>query len=265
MKSDQVLQQIGSKSRIFFKRHSATILTCVGAAGVVATTVTAVKATPKAIRLIEEAEAEKGEELTKFEIVKAAGPVYIPTILLGASTVACVFGANFLNKKHQASMASAYALLENSYREYKKKVGELYGEDAHQNVVTSIAKDHYKDEDLSDLDFGEDEKLFYDSYSEQYFLAKQEHVIKAEYETNKKIFTVGSANVNDFYNSLIEQGVDIQLYPGGDNLGWSNGILEAHYWATWLDFDHFKADMEDGIECMIIAFRCDPLFDYAYY
>lgn len=265
MNGDQLLQKLGSKSKVFFKRHSATILTCVGAAGVVATTVTAVKATPKAISLIEEARAEKGEELTKLEVVKAAGPVYFPSLLLGASTIACIFGANVLNKKNQAAITSAYVLLDNSYKEYKKKVEELYGGDAHQNVVTAIAKDHYEDEDISDLDFGEDEKLFYDSYSEQYFLAKQEHVIKAEYETNKKIFAVGSANVNDFYNTLREQGVDIQLHPGGDNLGWSTGILEAHYWATWLDFDHFNTEMEDGMECMIIAFRCDPMFDYPYY
>lgn len=265
MNSDQLLQKFGSKSRVFVKRHSATILTCVGAAGVVATTVAAVKATPKAMSLIEEARAAKGEELTKFEVVKAAGPVYIPSLLLGASTIACIFGANVLNKKNQAAITSAYVLLDNSYKEYKKKVEEIYGDDAHQNIITEIAKDRYVDEDLGDLEFDDNNKLFYDSYSEQYFLAKQEDVIKAEYETNKKIFTVGSANINDFYDTLREQGVDIQLHPDGDNLGWSTGILEAQYWATWLEFDHFNTEMEDGMECTIIAFRCDPMFDYPYY
>lgn len=265
MNGDQLLQKLGSKSKVFFKRHSATILTCVGAAGVVATTVTAVKATPKAISLIEEARAEKGEELTKLEVVKAAGPVYIPSLLLGASTIACIFGANVLNKKNQAAITSAYVLLDNSYKEYKKKVEELYGEGAHQNVITEIAKDRYNDEDLSDLEFEDGERLFYDEYSKQYFEAMPEAVIKAEYDVNKKLFTTGGASVNDFYESLNESGVDIPLYPNGQELGWSPGILESHYWASWVDFDHCDMEMEDGMECTIVSMRCEPVIDYAYY
>ena len=57
-------------ARLFVKRNASTILTCLGGVGVVATSVMAVKETPKAIRLIEEAEKEKGEELTKCEKVK---------------------------------------------------------------------------------------------------------------------------------------------------------------------------------------------------
>ena len=58
---------------------------------------------------------EKQEELTKIEKVKIAGPVYIPSILIGAGTVACIFGANVLNKRHQAALVSAYTLAESSF------------------------------------------------------------------------------------------------------------------------------------------------------
>ena len=109
-------------ARLFVKRNASTILTILGSIGVVATTVTAVKATPKAIRLIEEAEQEKGEELTKWEKTKTATKPYLPAILLGTSTVACIFGAQILNQKQQASLVSAYALLDQSYKEYKKKL-----------------------------------------------------------------------------------------------------------------------------------------------
>ena len=68
-----------SKSQTFLTRNSATILTCVGAAGVIATTVTAVKATPKALLLLEKAKEEKGEELTKLEVVKVAGKLQTGT------------------------------------------------------------------------------------------------------------------------------------------------------------------------------------------
>ena len=69
-----------SKSQLFLKRNSSTILTCVGAVGVIATTVTAVKSTPKALALLDHAKEEKGEDLTKLARVKIAGPAYIPSI-----------------------------------------------------------------------------------------------------------------------------------------------------------------------------------------
>ncbi len=43
----------------FLKKNAGTILTCIGAVGVVATAVMSAKATPKAIELLEKAEAEK--------------------------------------------------------------------------------------------------------------------------------------------------------------------------------------------------------------
>ena len=74
-------------SKLFLKRNSATILTCVGAVGVVATAVLTAKATPKAMTLLEEAKEEKGDDLTKLEIVKVAAPVYIRPVIIGAATV----------------------------------------------------------------------------------------------------------------------------------------------------------------------------------
>ena len=116
------------RSVMFCKRNATNILTGLGGIGVVATSVMAVKVTPKALTLLEEAEAKKGEKLTKIETVQVAGTVYIPPILIGASTIACIFGANVLNKRQQAALMSAYILLDNSFKEYKNKVNELYGE-----------------------------------------------------------------------------------------------------------------------------------------
>lgn len=265
MKGDQVLQQLGSKSRIFMKRHSATILTCVGAAGVVATTVTAVKATPKAMRLIEEAKAEKGEELTKLEVVKAAGPVYIPTLLLGTTTITCVFGANILNKKHQATLASAYALLDNSYKEYKKKVEELYGEDAKKEITAGIAKDHLAEDDLSDLDFGDGKEMYFDDWSKHRFEAKPEDVIAARYFVNRQVRLNSGASVNEYYKFLNDCGANIPIKQENWEIGWSTGILESMYWTDWVDFDDEIVYLDGGMECNIISFRQEPVFDFAYY
>ena len=132
------MNDLFGKTKLFFKRNSSTILTCVGSIGVVTTAVLAVKATPKAIRLLESAEEEKGEELTTLETVKIAGPAYIPAAITGVSTIACIFGANILSKCQQASLMSAYALIENSYKEYKNKLKVLYGDDADKEITKEI-------------------------------------------------------------------------------------------------------------------------------
>lgn len=245
------------RTKLFLDRNGSTILTCVGGVGVIATSVLAVKATPKALMLLEEAKKEKGEELTKVEVIKTAGPAYIPAIITGAATIACVFGANVLNKRQQASLMSAYALLDNSYKDYKKKVGELYGEEAAAKVTEEIAKDRYKE---ADVNLESDDPLFYDEFSGRYFNAPIEKVLKAEYEINRKISLWGGAELNEFYNWLDIPPIDV-----GKNMGWSTGGLMADTWKDWLDFNHKKVVMDDGLECTIISTWPEPMYDYEYY
>ena len=143
------MSNFAEKSKVFVRRNAPTILTCLGGAGVVATSILAVKATPKAITLLEEATKEKGEELTKLEVIKTAGPAYIPSIVMGASTIACIFGANILNQRRQAALMSAYALLDRSYKDYRRKVADLYGGEADSKVKEEIAKDKYEKEEIT--------------------------------------------------------------------------------------------------------------------
>lgn len=243
------------QSKRFFKQNGSTILTCVGALGVVATAIMTAKATPKATRLLELAEDEKGEDLTKLESIKVAGPVYIPTFIVGTATITCIFGANVLNKRQQASLISAYALLDSSYKDYKKKVDELYGEEEGVHVREEIAKDKYDSSVVFD-----DEELFYDEFSGRYFNSTMSNVIQAEYNLNRQIVLNGGAYLNEFYEFL-----DIPPIPAGIELGWSIGLLESNHWTEWLDFDHEKVVMDDGLECHIVKMRYEPMIDYAYY
>lgn len=163
---------------------ASTILTCLGAVGVIGTAIFTAKAAPKASLLLQEAEKEKGEKLTNIEKVKVAGPVYIPSIVIGASTIICILGSNILNKRYQASLASAYALLDSSYREYKNKVKELYGEDADERVIAEIAKDKSKE-------IPEGEILFYDHNSLQYFNSTFDEVFqKIELEDGMECYAI---------------------------------------------------------------------------
>lgn len=246
----------------FLRRNSSTILACVGAFGVVATSVMAVKATPKALTLLEKAEEEKGEELTKFEIVKVAAPVYIPAVVTGAATVACIIGSSIISKRQQASIMSAYALLDSSYKDYKKKVDELYGEEAGKHVRQEIAKDKY----TGDGTLEDDEKeLFYDFYSGRYFESTQEDVLKAEYELNRELYVNGYACVNKFYEAL---GIDTR--PEYDDIGWTCGQLESMYWHSWIEFEHTETIIDEdddlgGLPCTIVYMPLEPVIDAEYY
>lgn len=245
------------RSELFLRRNASTILTCLGGVGVVATAVMAVKATPKALELLEQAEEVKEEKLNTIEKIRVAGPIYIPSILVGASSIACVFGANALNKRQQASLISAYALLENSYKEYKNKVAELYGDDANEQVQEGIARDKYEE---NDIEVEKDKVLFYDSFSGRYFESTIETVQQAEYQINRDIHMRGWAELNEFYEYL-----DIAAIKGGEVLGWSEGGNYDCYWQAWIDFNHKKVVMDDGLECIILTMFQEPYANYEDY
>ena len=243
--------------KLFIKRNSSTILTVVGAAGVIATGVMAGKATIKAIDLLDQAQIEKGEELTKFEKVKVAAPSYIPAVLVGTSTIACIFGANILNKRHQAGLMSAYALLNQTHKEYKNKVRDMVGEDGELEIRQELAKDKYEPSEVDSEDDGKE--LFYESYSRRYFRATNETVLRAQYEINKAMQDVGGVSLNVYFRLL---GLEETEY--GDYLGWSAGQIMDTYWASWIDFEKEKVVMDDGLECSIVNVL-EPLYDYNEY
>lgn len=248
------MNNLFNTSKIFLKRNASTILTCLGGAGVVVTTVLAVKATPTAIKAVERAEEIKGDKLTKLETVRIAGPAYIPTIMTGVTTLACIFGSNVLNKRQQASLISAYALLDNSYKEYKNKVKEMFGEEGHEQVRDAIAKDHY---DETDIHLEDNKELFYDEFSGQYFQSTLESVLNAEYNINREIQMGGCAALCDFYADL-----GVEDYDDGGVLGWSEGGNFARYWQSWIDFSHTKTVLDDGLECTIITIWGEPYMDF---
>lgn len=251
------MNKLLESSMKFIKRNGSTILTCVGSVGVVATTVMAVKSTTKAVKLLEQAEVQKEEPLTVLEKIKVAGPSYIPVVLVGVSTIACIFGANVLNKRQQASLLSAYALLDNSYKEYKKKVTELYGENADAHVRSELAKDAYKE---SDVEYEDNKLLFYDEYRQEYFNATMEDVLQAEYILNRDFSYHGYATLNDFYDLLKLPRTDY-----GEVLGWNSYMLQEYQWYSWIEFYHRKVELEDGMECYIIEIVTDPVPDFEEY
>lgn len=243
------MHKLGHMTIKFVKHNAPTILTVIGSAGVVATAVATAKATPKAIKLIEEETEEKGSELAKFEKFKVAAPAYVPAVILGVGTVACIVGSNKSNKKQQAALSSAYALLDKSYKAYKEKVVELYGEEGDRKIKTEIAKDIYNEKKEESTD----KELFYDEYGKRYFESTMEQFEKSKYELNRIFHTTDVVTLNDWYGLLGISPID-----GGELIGWTIYETFQDCWGSWIDFNIHKVEMEDGIECNIIEAVYDP-------
>lgn len=247
----------------FIKRNASTILSVLGVAGLVVTTVTAAKATPKAMEFVKKAEEEKGEKLSKWEKVNAAGVAYIPTALAGTATVACILGANLVSRRQQATLMSAYALLDRSYKDYKNKANELYGDGAGKQILEGIAKDKYTGYESS----GDDGKeLFYDFYSGRYFESTKEHVMWAQYEVNRSLFVNYAVGLNEYYDLL-----GLEEKPEYEMLGWSCGQMEEMYRHPWIEFEHEEiildgdSEYDEGLKCTIINMPLSPFVDYLEY
>ena len=254
-------------ARLFVKRNASTILTGLASIGVVTTAVMAVKATPKALQLMEKAEQEKGEKLTKWETVKTAGSSYIPSAIVGIATITCLLASNILNKRTQASLMSAYALLDQSYKEYKNKLIELYGEEQHNEIIDAIAIEKAEEIgvrgsylgtscDLSLEENDSEPRTFYDEHSGRYFTATIEQVMNAEYHLNRNYILRGYSYLNEFYEFL---GIEETEY--GSVLGWAPND-DGMY---WIDFNHRKVTLDDGMEIYIIEMPFEPTYDFLEY
>ena len=252
------------KLSAFLKKNSATILTITATIGVIATAVLSTKAAIKASRVLTYKEEEKGGKLTLKETIIETWAIYIPTVAIGASTIACVLGANILNKCQQASLASAYALIDSSYKEYKAKLKELYGEEVHNNIVDAIAAKKCEDVYISagglesaynqEIESDTEPRLFYDEYSGRYFESTIEKVLLAEYHLNRNYILRGFARLNDFYEFLGLEQTDYDKTVGWD-------ICSEIY---WIDFNHRKTligDDNDSFECYVIEMPYYPSED----
>lgn len=248
------LTQIASKTQHYVKKNASTILTCMGALGVVGTTLSAIKATLKAIDVLEDEEEIKierdNQSLTTFEKALVVTPVYFPTILLGTATITCIFGANILNKKKQATLVSAYAYLNSSFNEYKDKVKVIYGEDGEKRVRDELAKDKYIQQSMSESD---KDILFFDEYSGRYFESTLFNLQNAIYKLNRTFALEGYTNLNEFYRY-----VDLPETEYGEVLGWSGVKCWEVFNNAWIEIKWEDMELPDGLVAQAIRFPIPP-------
>lgn len=246
MNLQQKLARELHKTKVKLKHHSPTILCCVAAAGVIGTAIASALGTIKVRRRID----EECEDLTTEQIVFISIPYYIPTAAIATGTIICIFGANTLNKNQQASLISAYQLLQSSYKEYRDKALEVFGEDGNRLIEEAIMREHSKDAPQT----ADDELLFYDLYGRRYFNARMEDVKDAEYKLNRNYQIRSYSSLNEFFALL---GLD--LIPIGEEIGWDMDSMMAFYGACWIDIEHERVTTDDGLECYVLRYIQEPL------
>jgi len=253
------LEKMTYQAARYLSRNSSTILTTLGAVGVVATTIVAVRATPKVHTIIKQTEYENKEPLTTFEKVRIAVPHYIPSALIGLGTISCIIGSNMVNQKYQQSLLGAYALLDSSYKSYRTSARNVFGPDADNQIMMDVAHKAYVSNDgyaIYDPDTDDSDKvLFYDYFSERYFRATMASVINGQYHINRNLMLKGEVTVNEFYDFI-----GLETLKFGDHLGWGNEFFEDGM--MWIDFENRLTVMEDGVECYIMSATFEPTILY---
>ena len=244
-------------TKCFLGKHSPEIVTGIGIAGMVTSTVLAVKAFLKALMLLEEARTNEdgtlGDKLTIIETVKVAWKPYVPAVAVGIASISCIIGASRVNYKRNAALATAYALSERTLINYRDKVIETLGEKKEKEVRDKISQDEIDKKPISSSQViitPKGNTLFMDSITGRYFRSDLDSIKKAVIELNMEISHQNYISLNEFYSNI---GLD--RISNGDNLGWNidNGYVEIDYSTCLADNDE---------PCIVIDYISQPKYDF---
>lgn len=236
------------------KKHTPEILTGIGITGLVSAGVMAVRATPKALMLIEEKKYDYDvEELTKLETIKTTWTCYVPSVIVGGMSVCCLIGASSVNFRRNAALATAYSLSESALKEYQEKVVEVIGEKKEQNVRDAIVKDKIDKNPVTNREVFLTEKgntLCLDLMSKRYFRTDIDMLKRAVNDLNRRMRDEMFISLNDFYYEIGLDGIKL-----GDDLGWNidRGYIDLHFSSQLAN---------DETPCLVIDYEVAPEYDY---
>lgn len=249
------LSTVGKAFADAVSEHSSGILIGLGIAGFVASTVMAVKATPKALELMEKKKEElEVEELTPVETVKTTWKCYALPVLSTTLSIACVLGAKQIDMRRNAALATAYGLSEQALRTYQQKVVETIGENKERKIRDEIAKDRIRENPPTQEKIfitGVGQTLCYLKPTDKYFECDIEKIRKAEAQLNSILYSEMFVSVNDFYEQI-----GLRCFSElGDELGWNvdDGPIEFQYSSQLAENDR---------PVFVVDFRIEPRFDY---
>lgn len=224
-------------------QNSPTILTSLGVGGLIATVAFAIRGTVKATDILqqeghfrlEQYEKQTGEVaypddmFTTQEIIELTWKEYIPTAVMGVTTIACMIGANHISLRRNAALVSLFTMTERTLREYQTKVVEQIGEKKEEKVREAIAQDRIDENPPSEKTIvltGNGDYLCFDTFSSRYFRSDVEKLRRAENQFNKRLIRGEWLGINEFYDEIGLEPIEL-----GDEFGWiaERSIMELKF------------------------------------
>ena len=303
------LNKIGNKlttmtgrTGLLLKKKSPEILMVAGVVGVVASTVLACKATLKMDDIVDEAsntlykineafddlsdpEHEMHGDYTEQDVQKDKVIVYVqtavkvariygPAVILGVGSVGMIIGSHNIMKKRNVAMVAAYKVLDESFKDYRRRVVEDFGKDVDRNfkngirqemmdVTTVDAKGKEKTtkeqvETIEQKEYSQYAKFFDDGCSNwskepEYnllFLKAQQNY------ANDLLKSRGHVFLNEVYDML-----GIRRTKEGSVVGWALGAGDDFVDFGMYDLHHTKTrDFVNGYEhSILLDFNVDGL------
>ena len=166
MKKNEIMKSVGltfNKIGFQIQKKSPELLVAAGIAGVVVSAVMACKATIKASEVAEEVKETIDEihEIEEKGITRAGNPysiedtkkdltttylqtgvkyakLYAPSVILGAASITCSVASHRVLKKRNIALAAAYTTLDKSFKEYRGRVMERFGEQVEKEIRYNI-------------------------------------------------------------------------------------------------------------------------------
>lgn len=241
-------------SKKFLGKHSPEILTGVGLVGMGFSVISAVKATPKALTLIEGKKFDLNtDKLTPLETIKTVWKPYLPAALTFIGSTACIIGASAVNYKRNAALGAAYALSERTLIRYRDKVIDTLGERKEREIRDKIAQDDVNKDQPSPKQIivtAKGNTLCKDMISGRYFKSDIETIKQTINKLNRRLTYDHYISLNEFYYELGLDGI-----KNGDLMGWNmdNGLIEPEFNACIT---------EDDEPCIVFDVSISPKYDF---
>ncbi len=245
MKANKIMSKVsGTLNKVGFslKKHSPEILVAAGVVGTVVSTVMACRATTKIDTILDEtkeqldkiheysetpdmAEKYNAEDAKKDTVVVYAhagvklAKLYAPAVGLGILSLGSILASNNILRKRNAALAAAYAVVDRSFKEYRDRVVERFGEEVdHQlrynikateveeTVIDEKGKEKKVKKTIEVADPNASEYVKYFTKSNPYWENNPEYVemfLRSQQNyANDKLKATGHLTLNDVYDML---------------------------------------------------------------
>ncbi len=240
-------------------KNSPHILTGLGCAGVFTTAILTGRATLKAHTILEREEEYRKEQnkdsysepLPPMEVVQLTWKTFVPPVLMGLTSIACIVGANTISANRNAAIAALYSLSETAFREYKDKVVEEVGKTKERAIRDSISQDHINARPVNTstvIVTGQGDVLCHDAMSKRYFRSSPEKIRQVVADLDDLLRLESWIPLNEFYYRLHMDTCDL-----GANCGFNpykgNGRVEI---------DYNSSLTPEGIPCLEVSAKTYP-------